>query len=207
MNYRLIFPSFLAAIACWSSTHAQALQPPGESPAARIEFLARLADEVRAEALKDRERYYLGGLNDTSAEVREFAASQLGGNEYVPAMIRALATDPEPRVRQAVAMSLSNWITDNGVETCTAVDEVVSHLSQLLLGLEDDATAQYVVEVLGGRYSGEKPLACCMPSESKQRVREALRRLVETPPKHTIASVWGSSFPTEALQNIGQCKP
>jgi hypothetical protein len=207
MSLRTSTIVWLAVLGVHEALQAQALAPEGASPTARLEFLKKLDDEGSGIPRTLRERYLLGALEDSSAEVRQHAAYFLRGNAYVPTLIRIATSDVNLKVRQTAAIALNHWITDNGQETCTAVDEVSRNLDQFLRGLEDDATAQYIVEILGRRYSGEKPLPCCMSEGAKTRIVAALNNLVRKPPKHTIASYWSSSIPSEALANIRQCKP
>ena len=200
--------SLLAFIALCISEQArgQPLPPPGVSPEEKIEFLVRLDDEDTRVPIGARNRYFLGALADSSPKVRNVAAYGLRGDAYVSKLIGTLVTDPELLVRQTAAISLSHWITDNGQDTCTSHREVTKHLDPLLEGLKDDATAPHVVAILGGRYSGEKPLPCCMSARARSRVVAALREIEASPPKHTIASFWSSAIPAEALQNISECE-
>ena len=204
---RRLLPLVFLAVLGQGTLLGQPLTPEGNSSADRLAFISKLDDESSPVPRSVRDRYLLGALADPSADVRRLAAYRLRGNAFVASLIRILSTDPDLYVRQSAAISLSHWITDNGQETCTAVEEATGHLDQLLRGLEDDATAQHVIEVLGGRPSGGKPLACCMPEEAKARVRVALTELVQKPPRHTIASYWSSTIPGEALAYIGECKP
>jgi hypothetical protein len=203
----IAFSLLIFIVTCLSEQAlAQPLSPPGASPEEKIAFLVSLDDKDSRVPASARSRYFLGALADPSPKVRDFAAYGLRGEAYVSELIRTLVSDPELSVRQTAAISLAHWITDNGQDTCTSHREVTKHLEQLLQGLKDDATAQHVVEILGGRYSGDKPLPCCMPARARSRVIAALREIEANPPKHTIASYWSSAIPAEALQNISECE-
>lgn len=178
----------------------------GKTPEDRVIFLkTKLAGDDVRESVEQQIPYVLGGLQDSSPKVRETAAYFLIHQSLLPKMIHVMAGDFNHKVRQSAAMGISQWITDNGADDCNSVDVVVKNIDELLLGLRDDSTFEYVVEVLGSRYAGSTPLPCCMASSVKERVVASLRSYRSVPPAHTIASYFSLSFVDKALGNIAEC--
>jgi hypothetical protein len=151
-------------------------------------------------------------LRDPSPEVRETAIRYFEYSNHnqtetkaITTLLRIMFDDLNPNVREMAAMRLSSMITSNGAETCTGSSIVEKYLDKFLDGLKDNSTAQFSVEILGMRFSGDKPLTCCFKSEARNRVVNALKDLMQTPPKHTVYASWSSGYPSEALENIAQC--
>jgi len=196
-------------IAISSSAFAQqteTLYPQGKTPNERIDFLRNLDNDEQT-SWEDKNKYYLGALEDPSPDVRRFSAYSLRGEIYLPKLINVMATDPDLKVRQSAALGISHFITDNGTDNCNSVGPIVKHIDEFLLGLKDDSTAEYVLNVLGSRYAGETPLPCCMPVKEKQIVIKSIENLLISPPTHSIASYWSNSFIIAALNNIKKCAP
>lgn len=211
----------MALMSCTSAFGGDSPAPPVKSdPAARdtpptaeaasaqkIAYLESLVSEHR-QALDPAawKRYVPIAAKDPDVDVRHWVASLgLLDDATVPLFIEVLMNDPEYEVRSIAAITLSDWITANGAETCSAAREVEQHLPALLRGLNDGATAQQVVEIVGGRYSGEKPLACCMRRRSRDLIRTSLQgRIGKTPYSHFV--YWSDELPLDALRNITSCK-
>jgi uncharacterized protein YecT (DUF1311 family) len=177
----------------------------GKTPEDRIKFLsgALAGDDMREREMQI--PYVLGALQDSSAKVRAIGASYLIHESLLPQMIHVVAGDFNQEVRQSAAIGIARWITSNGTDDCNSVDIVVKNVDELLLGLRDDSTFQYVTDVLGGGYAGSTPLPCCMASNVKEQVVTSLMSYKNNPPVHTIASYFSSSFVNEALSNIAAC--
>jgi len=81
-----------------------------------------------------RNKYWLKALVDPNVDIRMWAAgAPVIADSHVPPLIHMLAHDPNWRVRQEAALSVSNWITANGADTCTAKTEVLGALDAMAL--------------------------------------------------------------------------
>ncbi len=201
------------ALALAFSIAVYAANPPFASVSKRLGFLRHLdnvgGDEhvpQRIVPIDVRNKYWNEALMDENVEIRKWAAgASVISDSHLPPLIRLLAHDPSWEVRQEAALSISNWTTANGAETCTAKAEILRGLDDLLLGLKSIATAQQVVETLGGRYSGDTALSCCMPTRERKRIRTALVELLGTVPGGPGYGSWGDGIVTEAIQHIDEC--
>ena len=111
-------------------------------------------------------------------------------------MIHVMAQDPDVEVRESAGVWMSLFITSNGAETCNSVGPISQHVDELLLGLDDNRTAQSVAEILGTRDAGGTPLTCCMTTHLRKHVVTALEARNQSQ---------GSGYTSAVLRNIEEC--
>jgi uncharacterized protein len=148
----------------------------------------------------DRQKFNNIGLGDPSPLVRERAVGFLSGDEkeFVPKLIKFMATDASPEIRFTAADSLSHWYTDNGADGDATL--ITRDIDLVLSALDDPQTMRPVVEILGARYSGPTYLPCRMPKNVRSRVIKALQKTIKK------AHGYASDGLREALDNTSSCK-
>ena len=171
----LIFSSLLWFTAVTS--HSQELVIPGATPEQRIENLKKLLDGATPES---ESKYLKLALMDKSAEVRAFGACCIADVEQLHELIRLLTKDPSPKVRSAIAMTMSSATTDGGLQRCENSSIIEENLPAFLRALEDHATSPWILEIFGARFSYDTVLPCCFSQTSREKVLDALRRTRES---------------------------
>ena len=73
----------------------------------------------------------------------------------------------------------------------------------MFVALRDIETSGFVIGILGERYSGEKPLTCCMTTQNRQKVVHALENINTEMPEDDPG--WFLPYPFRALENIKHC--
>ena len=156
-------------------------------------------DIINQQIYSEKDKYNEIGLQDPSPAVRTKAASFLRGysDHSVPLLIKAMAHDPDPKVRASAAGSLADFYRDIDYSSDSASDEdnpsggdndsggapsitpLEENLDDLLIGLKRLATLHSVVEILGGDDYGDS-VVCRMSAKNQEKTLNALKHQLET---------------------------
>lgn len=205
-----LFPNTLSGDPVYQDMVQRSKPLTGATPEERAEFLNKLMnsqDTRTADDIANDIPYIFGALTDPSPVVRGRGAGWLIDESLLPQFIHVMVTDPDPHVRGFAAISISEFITDNGTDDCNSVDVVSKHLDEFFEALKDRApdyegsASRYAVEVLGARDAGGMPLPCCMTPDSKQLVIKTLTAYQKDP----LVPYYVQDYVGGALGNINRC--
>jgi uncharacterized protein YecT (DUF1311 family) len=160
-------------------------------------------DVINQQFHPESDKYNEIGLRDPSPAVRARAASFLRGDPgHVPLLIKAMAHDPDPKVRANAGDSLSSFYRgidsapegDSGPDGDSDADDgsagdndsvadpriilLEQNLDDLLIGLKTLTTLRFVVEILGGG-DYDDSLVCHMSAKSREKTLNALNEQLE----------------------------
>lgn len=188
---------------------------------------------INQQGHSERDKYNEIGLRDPSPAVRAKAASFLNS---VPLLIKAMAHDPDPKVRASAGGSLANLYRDFDYGSDGASDEdnpsggdndsggaisitpLEENLDDLLIGLKRLATLRSVLNILGGEDDYGESVVCRMSAKSQEKALNALKHQLETiklvkevswalhPGKPPRWSEAGQDIP-RAIEKISKCHP